>query len=426
MSIINDFLLGLPLPLIDHWGYLIIFLAAIFEALPILGTFFPGQTVVIVSGFFANLGILRLDATILAAASGAIIGDLLGYIVGRRYGGEFVSRYGKYFYFHQDKFEATRKLVLEHAGKTLVLGRFSPLTRAFAPLVAGMSRVKIFKFIIYDIIGGITWAASSVLIGYVFGMGFSTAAKYFGRIIMVAVVVIVLLILAYRYLNRKRHIFMKNHLIFLSLNALSIYVFSKMVEDYFDKELTYRLDLWLAQNIASIREPWLDKLMVFITTVFSPEGLLAVAILASVYYFIKKHWYRAALVFLSSAGGLALGAGLKQLIDRPRPLGGLIEETGFSFPSQHALMALIFFSLLILLFGEKIKKFWLRYLFMAGNLALILLVGVSRIYLKAHYFSDVMAGYALGLLWLTLLILLFRIGFKLAADYPWLEKLIKK
>ena len=64
MSIINDFLLNLPLPLVDHWGYLILFLSALVESLPIIGSFFPGHAVVLLSGFLAYLGIFRLDAAI--------------------------------------------------------------------------------------------------------------------------------------------------------------------------------------------------------------------------------------------------------------------------------------------------------------------------------------------------------------------------
>ena len=84
-------------------------------------------------------------------------------------------------------------------------------------------------------------------------------------------------------------------------------------------------------------------------------------------------------------------------------------ETGFSFPSQHAVMAIIFFSLIIFLFAEKIKNNFLKYLFIGANIILILLIGFSRIYLKVHYFSDSLAGLALGLFWLTFLILIFRV-----------------
>ena len=156
--------------------------------------------------------------------------------------------------------------------------------------------------------------------------------------------------------------------------------------------------------------------MIIVTNVLSPESLLIVALLAAAYYFVKKNWYNAILIFMSSAGGLILGAISKQLVGRLRPIGGLVSESGLSFPSQHSLMALIFFSLVMFLFTKKIKNKLLKGLFIFSNIFLIILVGFSRIYLRVHYFSDVVAGFALGLFWLTFLILIFVIVIKLFKD----------
>ena len=413
---INDFLLNLPLPLLDHWGYIIIFIAAIAEALPILGTFVPGHTIIILGGFLAKLGVLRLEAVMVVAAFGVVVGDLLAYYIGRKFGYDFVIRYGKYFFLNEEKYQKTKDMVSEHTGKALIVGRFSPFTRALAAFLAGIYKIKFPKFIFYSIIGGVSWSTLSVLLGYIMGQGFEEAAKYFGRIILAAIILIILIFLAYRTLNKKRQIFLKNHSLYLALNAVSIYVFSKMVEDYFDKESTYKFDLWVGENIHLIWQTWLNKLMIITTNVLSPEILLVIALLAAIYFFIKKDWYKAALIFMSSAGGLVLGAVFKYLIDRLRPIDGLIPESGLSFPSQHSLMALIFFSLVMLVFTKKIKNKLLKGLFIFGNLFLIILVGFSRIYLKVHWFSDVVAGLALGLFWLTFLILIFAIAIKLFKD----------
>ncbi|MDD4271189.1 MAG: bifunctional DedA family/phosphatase PAP2 family protein [Patescibacteria group bacterium] len=413
---LNDFLLNLPLPLLDHWGYIIIFIAAIAEALPILGTFIPGHTIIILGGFLAKLGILRLEAVMVVAAVGVVIGDLLAYYIGRKFGYDFVIRYGKYFFLNEKKYRKTKEMVSEHTGKALIIGRFSPFSRALVAFLAGIYKIKFTKFIFYSIIGGVSWSTISVLLGYIVGEGFQGAAKYFGRIVLAAIILIILIFFGYRALNKRKQVFVKKHSLFLALNAASIYIFSKMAEDYFDKESTYRFDLWFNENIILIWRPWLNKLMVLITNIFSPEVLLAAAMLATIYFLIKKNWYKAALIFLSSAGGLFLGAIFKYLIGRLRPSGGLILESGLSFPSQHSLMALIFFSLVMFLFNEKIKNKLLKGLFIFSNLFLMLSVGFSRIYLRAHWFSDVMAGFALGLFWLTCLILIFAIAIKLFKD----------
>lgn len=425
MSSINDFILNLPLPVIDHWGYLILFLSALVEALPIFGAFFPGHAIVIFSGFLVYLGIFRLDAAIIVATLGAVTGDLLSYIIGRRFGHDFITRYGRFFFLNQARYEKTKSLVQEHAGKTLIIGRFSPFVRAISAFIAGTSKVKFSKFIFYAIIGGAAWASSSVLVGYIFGEGFDTASKYFGRFILIAIIAIVLIVVGYRFLNKRKHIFAKYHILYLTLNGLSIYVFSKMAEDYYDKETTYRIDHWFDGRIHLIWQPWLNKLMVLVSDVFSPEILLAISLAAAAYFFINKKWYRGSLIFISMSGGLALGAILKWLINRPRPIGGLIQETGLSFPSQHSVAAPIFFSLIIIFFIGKITNKWLKRLFILGNIFLIMLVGFSRIYLKVHWFSDVMAGLALGMFWLTFLILVFRIMAQLLRGHPNLFKFRK-
>ncbi|MBI4779532.1 VTT domain-containing protein, partial [Candidatus Falkowbacteria bacterium] len=318
----NDFLLNLPLPLIDHWGYLIIFVSAIAETLPILGAFIPGHTIIILGGLLAKLGILRLEAVMVTAAFGAVIGDLLAYYIGRKFGYDFVIRYGKHFFLDEEKYNKTKDLVAEHTGKALIIGRFSPFTRALSAFLAGIYKIKLPKFIFYSIIGGVGWSVISVFFGYAVGHGFKGAAKYFGQIVFIAIILIVLIFLAYRMLNKKRQVFVKSHSLYLALNALSIYVFSKMAEDYFDKESTYRLDSWIGENIHLLWQAWLNKLMIITTNVLSPEILLAAAILSAVYFFIKKNWYNAALIFISSAGGLILGEISKRLIGRLRPPGG--------------------------------------------------------------------------------------------------------
>lgn len=413
---INNFLLNLPLPIIDHWGYIIIFIAAMVEALPIVGTFIPGHTIIILGGFFAELEILKLEAVIFVTIFGVVAGDLLAYFIGRKFGYDFVIRYGKYFFLNEEKYEKTKKLVAEHTGKALIVGRFSPFTRALSAFLAGIYKIKFIKFIFYSIIGGVSWSVISVLLGYFIAHGFEGAAKIFGRIVLIAFILIIALFLIYRTLNKRKQVFVKRHGFYLFLNVASIYIFSKMAEDYIDKESTYNFDLWLTQNISSIWQACLNKFMVVITNIFSPEVLLGLAILAAIYYFVKKNWYNAALIFISSAGGAILGTVVKHLVGRLRPTNGLILETGFSFPSQHSLMVVVFFSLAIFLFISKIKNKALKYLFIFSSLFLIVLVGFSRIYLKVHYFSDVIAGYAIGLFWLTFLILGFTVAIKLFKD----------
>jgi len=187
-------------PLLDHWGSWVILITAILEATPVFGLVMPGQTVVMLGGFFSRLGEIPLWKVIIAAAIGAIIGDYLGYILGRKYGHSFLTKYGKYFLFKEVYYQKTRELMKNHSGKAILFGRFNPITRAFAPLVAGASEVKFFKFSLFNILGGVSWALIFAVIGYIFGESYNLASKYFER----SLIIVLALILLIAWLNYKR------------------------------------------------------------------------------------------------------------------------------------------------------------------------------------------------------------------------------
>jgi membrane-associated phospholipid phosphatase len=147
-----------------------------------------------------------------------------------------------------------------------------------------------------------------------------------------------------------------------------------------------------------------NQLMLFFTFLGKHDFLIpANLILIAYYLFIKKHrWYsiKVPAIALSS---LALMFGLKHLFDRERPLVPLLEEArGLSFPSGHALMSVTFYGLLIYIVFKNVKNQSLKTTLIILLLALILTIGFSRVYLRVHYASDVIAGFSVGLLWLVI------------------------
>ena len=147
-----------------------------------------------------------------------------------------------------------------------------------------------------------------------------------------------------------------------------------------------------------------NQLMLFFTFLGKHDFLIpANLILIAYYLFIKKHrWYsiKVPAIALSS---LALMFGLKHLFDRERPLVPLLEEArGLSFPSGHALMSVTFYGLLIYIVVKNVKNQSLKTTLIILLLALILTIGFSRVYLRVHYASDVIAGFSVGLLWLVI------------------------
>ena len=206
---ITDKILSLPIPVLHLWGYPIVFLSALLEASPFFGIFIPGQTIVMIGGFYAKLGVLNIYYVIVLSALGAIIGDLIGYVLGRRYGYSFIRDYGKYFFFKKEYFKKTKELMNEHTGKTIIIGRFNSITRAFAPFVAGSSKVPFKKFLFYNIVGGISWGVFFSLVGYIFGKAYKIASRYINGILIIFF--IAAFIIAYFYLGHKRRKKMKDY-----------------------------------------------------------------------------------------------------------------------------------------------------------------------------------------------------------------------
>ncbi|MCA9460267.1 MAG: bifunctional DedA family/phosphatase PAP2 family protein, partial [Nanoarchaeota archaeon] len=394
-------ILSLPLPVLNHWGYWIILLGAMLEAIPLVGLFAPGMLIVIIGGFFAKIGILEIGDVIFFASTGAIIGDLIGYLIGKNYGYSFLSKYGKYFFFKKEYFEKTKTLMNHHTGKTLIIGRFNSLTSAFSPFVAGTSNVPFRKFIIFNVIGGISWAISFIMIGYIFGKSYEIASKYIGKFIFIAIIVSIIIVYLYKFINKRKHIFSKYHLYTLIINIFSLYLFSKMIEDVIDGELITRIDVWLNAKMILLWNPLLNKIMIFITNIASLTNLFILSIILFGILIYKKKWHCSLLLFFSIVGGLLFEVLIKLIIHRPRPENALIEVSGYSFPSGHATMAIIFFSLLLYSFKDDIKKKSLKYIFIISNIVIFLLIGTSRIYLNVHWLSDILAGFSLGLFWLT-------------------------
>ncbi|KEF42572.1 MAG: hypothetical protein ER33_04715 [Cyanobium sp. CACIAM 14] len=154
--------------------------------------------------------------------------------------------------------------------------------------------------------------------------------------------------------------------------------------------------------------PGLDRLMLGLTRLGDPVVVLPVVVLALGWFLGRRRWREALMLLVSCTGALLLNQGLKVLFARPRPelWPALIRESSYSFPSGHALGSLVLFGFLAAVLAHAYPHLarWI------GGLvsALILLIGLSRLYLGVHYPTDVAAGYAVGALWLVLCLRVLR------------------
>lgn len=161
---------------------------------------------------------------------------------------------------------------------------------------------------------------------------------------------------------------------------------------------TVQLDLLIKQWLQIRQVPCLINLMSLITNMGSPLTFVLLSILVFIYLARRKQWLEAIASYTCLLSAWILMDTLKLVFARPRPLGEVFTvATGYSLPSGHAMISMAYYGFIAILLLVQYQSRWNR-IAAVGLAALILCIGFSRIYLNVHYFSDVLAGYVLGLL----------------------------
>jgi len=158
------------------------------------------------------------------------------------------------------------------------------------------------------------------------------------------------------------------------------------------------IDKLISTNIVNIQSPNITELMIFITNIGDKYTIALFSLITVLLLYHKKTYQRTKIFILTIGISVIISQVIKHIIQKPRPINQLIIETGYSFPSGHATIAMAFFGILIYLFKDEIKNKLIKHLFIIINILLILLISFSRIYLNVHYLSDVLAGLILGLI----------------------------
>lgn len=195
--------------------------------------------------------------------------------------------------------------------------------------------------------------------------------------------------------------FIKNNYIYIIL-IICIFAFLAIAEDVFEKEIMYMDVLAYKFFVEVLRTPVLTSFMNFITQFGSTVILIIIVLL--LFIFIKNK--RIPLCITSNLILITLiNQAFKFIVQRPRPVGyGLIEQGGYSFPSGHSMVSTAFYGFLIYIIYKYIKNKKYRYLFYGLLTILILLIGISRIYLGVHYASDVVAGATISIAYLIIFV----------------------
>lgn len=168
----------------------------------LIGFFLPGDTLLFGAGLAASQGELSLPILIICVVTAAIVGDNVGYSIGRRMGHKvFTKKDG--IIFRKEYIETAEKFYEKHGGKTIIIARFVPIVRTFAPVVAGASKMPRERFMIFNVVGGVIWGAGLTLLGYFVGNRIPGLDHYI-EIVILGVVALSILLAAAHILKDKQ------------------------------------------------------------------------------------------------------------------------------------------------------------------------------------------------------------------------------
>lgn len=422
-------------------GIIFVFVVAFAESLPLIGTIIPGSVTMTVIGILVGRGLIPGFSTLIWAALGALCGDTIGFGLGKYYSEGLrtiwpFKKRPKWLTKGEDFFK-------KHGGKSILIGRFVGPARSSVPLIAGLLKMHWGRFFLAAAPSAILWAIAYMLPGVLIGaISLELPKGMTTKFIIIALVVIVFLWLLFWAIQRffvfladvcnkainntwswfghhHRSKFLihlitnrndpKDHhqLTMVILACVSFLLFITMLLNviYF-KPFTY-LNESLFHFLQSIRTHHANAVFVCITMLGDSPDIFAFGLIALLGLIWKKQW-RAMCHFLVLL--IIVGTSVhffKSVIYSPRPSGLAYAIKTSSFPSGHTTLSLTILSFAAFLIAKQISRKW-HWIPYATAAILIALIGFSRLYLGAHWFSDILGSIFLGFTILLLVITSYR------------------
>jgi membrane protein DedA with SNARE-associated domain/membrane-associated phospholipid phosphatase len=420
------------------WTYVLVGGFAFLETGAGVGLVVPGETVMYLGGAVAGQGAISIYVLIAVGWFSAWAGDTTSFFIGRRLGRGFVLRRGPRVGITRERFARVEDYFARHGGKTILVGRFVSLVRALAPFIAGSSGMPYRNFLPYSVLGTGLWSTVHLVIGYAFSRNINEVAELAGRgffLLGVLIVVAVAIVLAIRFLrvpaNRARLVAAMDRgaltrpLVRLArrVQPQARFVWSRLTPGgTFGLEvmsvlavLAVGLYVLIAYSVIIGGDPgptggdemaidlardletgWLEDIVGLITHLGAHGVVIPLTVACAVALAARRYWVEFAVLVSSMLLIFFVNPEIKDIIDRPRPPDPLVSSSGSSFPSGHAAHSALYVwmavTVAIHISPGKVRRGTL----IGIGVAIAAAVGLSRVYLRVHYLSDVNAGWAEG------------------------------
>jgi undecaprenyl-diphosphatase len=435
------------------WTYALVGVMAFLETGAFVGLIAPGEFTIIVGGVVAGQGEIDIVPLIGLAWLCCILGDTASFFIGRKLGRAFMVKHGPKVRISEETLEKVEKYFDRHGGKTVLIGRFIGLVRAVAPFVAGSSGMSYRTFLPFSVLGTGLWATTFSLLGFFFYRSFHKVANVAGQVTLAfgaLVAIVVGCVWAYRRLreeeNRRRLAawldrqgrrpllrpvaavvrplwrrvlrpigsFLAPHIRFLfnritpgglgielttplAVVAVGSYVFALTAMNVINgsNKGPTSFDTRVAGWVADLRTDMAVDVAKIVTHLGDTVVVGSLVLISVVLLAWRRRPYE---LFVLLIGSLLVYAAVhiaKDATDRPRPGGGLVDAMTSSFPSGHAAYSVAYVAMGVIA-ARVLPGLASKTLVVIGAILVSAAVGATRVYLGAHYYSDVVAGWALG------------------------------